>query len=203
MTEKAQNADFRGKPLIFADSPLLLEIPAFGGRRKPQKTADFRRKPVIFAENRRKLQIGHIRSIRHLWLGPISGSPGASRRHASQDTQPPLTPRQGLGRRRSARRQPVAQAQILVVQGLLCGKSPAPASFPFMKQAQALSQRWPKRESKVKGAESFPLALPLGGGWSSSCHHQGGSSEKGSCKVRLSSSKAQCARSSSQAGQAQ
>ena len=42
MTERAQNADFRRKPLIIADSPLLLEIPAFGGRRKPQKTADFR-----------------------------------------------------------------------------------------------------------------------------------------------------------------
>ena len=49
MTEKAQNADFRRKPQIFADSPLLLEIPAFGGRRKPQKTADVRRKPQIFA----------------------------------------------------------------------------------------------------------------------------------------------------------
>ena len=51
MTEKAQNADLRRKPQIFADSPLLLEIPAFGGRRKPQKTADFfRRKPKIFAQ---------------------------------------------------------------------------------------------------------------------------------------------------------
>ena len=53
MTERAQNADFRRKPQIFADSPLLLESPAFGGRRKPQKTADFRSKPKIFAENRR------------------------------------------------------------------------------------------------------------------------------------------------------
>ena len=53
MTERAQNADFRRKPQIFADSPLLLEIPAFGGRRKPQKTADFRRKPQILAGNRR------------------------------------------------------------------------------------------------------------------------------------------------------
>ena len=43
MTEKAQNADFRRKPQIFADSLLLLEIQAFGGRKKPQKTADFRR----------------------------------------------------------------------------------------------------------------------------------------------------------------
>ena len=65
MTERAQNADFRRKPQIFADSPLLLEIPAFSGRRKPQETADFRRKPKIFAENRRKPQIGlrHLRCV--------------------------------------------------------------------------------------------------------------------------------------------
>ena len=57
MTESAQNADFRRKPQIFADSPLLLEIPAFGGHRKPQKnrrfsqkTEDSRRKPKIFAD---------------------------------------------------------------------------------------------------------------------------------------------------------
>ena len=47
MTEKAQKADFRRNPPIFTDSPLLLEIQAFGGRRKPQKTADSRRKPQI------------------------------------------------------------------------------------------------------------------------------------------------------------
>ena len=65
MTERAQNADFRRKPQIFADSPLLLEVRAFGGRRKPQKTTDFRRKPKIFAENRRKPQIRlrHLRSV--------------------------------------------------------------------------------------------------------------------------------------------
>ena len=65
MTERAQNADFRRKPQIFADSPLLLEIQAFGGRREPQKTADFRRKPQIFAENRRLPQIGlrHLRCV--------------------------------------------------------------------------------------------------------------------------------------------
>ena len=34
MTERTQNADFRRKPQIFADSPLLLEIPTFGGRSK-------------------------------------------------------------------------------------------------------------------------------------------------------------------------
>ena len=54
MTESTQNADFRRKPQIFADSPLLLEIPAFGGRRKPQKTADSRKEPKIFAENLRE-----------------------------------------------------------------------------------------------------------------------------------------------------
>ena len=64
MTERAQNADFRRKPQIFADS-LLLEIQAFGGRRKPQKNAVFRRKPKIFAENRRKPQIVlcHLRCV--------------------------------------------------------------------------------------------------------------------------------------------
>ena len=35
VTQRAQYADFRRKPQIFADSPFLLEIPAFGGRRKP------------------------------------------------------------------------------------------------------------------------------------------------------------------------
>ena len=74
MTERAQNADFRRKPQIFADSALLLEIPAFGGRRKPQKTADFRRKPKIFAENRRKPQIG----LRHLRCVTFSSSLGKS-----------------------------------------------------------------------------------------------------------------------------
>ena len=65
MTERTQNADFRRKPQIFAGSPILLEIQAFGGRRKPQKTADFHRKPKIFAENRRKPQIGlrHLRCV--------------------------------------------------------------------------------------------------------------------------------------------
>ena len=67
MAERAQDAAFHRKPQTFADSPLLLEISAYGGRRKPQKTTDFHRKPRIFAENRRKLQIG----FRHLTkLGP-------------------------------------------------------------------------------------------------------------------------------------
>ena len=77
MTERAQNADFRREPQIFADSPLLLEIEAFGGRRFSQKTADFRRKPKIFAENRRKAQIGlrHLRCVTFssaLSLPPVS-----------------------------------------------------------------------------------------------------------------------------------
>ena len=73
MTENAQNADFRRKPQIFADSPLLLEIPPFGGRRKPQKNADFRRKPKLFAENRRKPLIGlrHLRCVTFS-LAPMS-----------------------------------------------------------------------------------------------------------------------------------
>ena len=71
MTERTQNADFRRKPQILADSPLLLKIQAFGGRRKPQKTADFRRKPQIFAEKRRKPQIG----LRHLRCVTFSSAP--------------------------------------------------------------------------------------------------------------------------------
>ena len=50
VTERAPNADFRRKPQIFADSPLLLEIQAFGGRRFSQETADFRRKPQETAD---------------------------------------------------------------------------------------------------------------------------------------------------------
>ena len=50
MRETAQNADFRRKPQIFADSPLLLEIRAFGGRRFSQKTANLRRKPPETAD---------------------------------------------------------------------------------------------------------------------------------------------------------
>ena len=41
--ERAQNAYFRRKPQIFTDSPLHLEIQAFGWRRKPQKTRRFHR----------------------------------------------------------------------------------------------------------------------------------------------------------------
>ena len=49
------------KTQIFTEnSPLLLEIPAFGGRRKPQQTADFRRKPKIFAENCRNRSLGSV-----------------------------------------------------------------------------------------------------------------------------------------------
>ena len=78
MTERAQNADFRRKPQIFADSPLLLEIQACGGLRKPQKTADLRRKPRIFAGSCRKLQIGlcHLRSVTgksHPWTNTSVG----------------------------------------------------------------------------------------------------------------------------------
>ena len=64
MTERAQNADCRRKPQIFADSPLLLEIQAFGGHRKPQEI-----KPEIFVENRRSGSITLGPSC-HLKLGP-------------------------------------------------------------------------------------------------------------------------------------
>ena len=57
MTESAQNADFRRKPQIFADLPLLLETQTFGGRKETaenprisQKTEDFRRKPQKTAD---------------------------------------------------------------------------------------------------------------------------------------------------------
>ena len=51
-------SEMRGIPLgenTFWTMPILLKIPAFGGRRKPK----------IFAENRRKPQIGlcHLRSV--------------------------------------------------------------------------------------------------------------------------------------------
>ena len=53
---RRQTADFRR---------FLLEIPAFGGHKKTQKTTDFCRKPKIFAEKCRKTQIGlrHLRSV--------------------------------------------------------------------------------------------------------------------------------------------
>ena len=101
MTESTKNADFRRKPQIFADSPLLLEIPAFGGRRFSQKTADFRRKPQIFAENRRKPQIGH----RHLRcvtfssaLNPVQGSkPPKPGKRVSESKKPPFPTTQEKG----------------------------------------------------------------------------------------------------------
>ena len=42
---------FSQKPQDFPDSPLLLEIEALGGCRRPQKTADHRRKPQQTAGN--------------------------------------------------------------------------------------------------------------------------------------------------------
>ena len=79
VTEKAQNAAFRRKPQIFADSPL--EIQAFGGHRKPQKTADFRRKSQTFAENRRKPQIG----LRHLRCVTFSSAPFLRKHQGMED----------------------------------------------------------------------------------------------------------------------
>ena len=86
MTESTKNADFRRKPQIFADLPLLLEIPTFGGRRKPQKTADFRRKPQIFAENRRKPQIG----LRHLRCVTFSSALGKTPKLPNRPVFAPL-----------------------------------------------------------------------------------------------------------------
>ena len=59
-----KTADFRGF------TPEILEIPAFGGRRKPQKTGAFRREPKLFAESRRKPPIG----LRHLRCVTFSSS---------------------------------------------------------------------------------------------------------------------------------
>ena len=53
VTERAQNADFRRKPQVFADSLPLLEIQAFGGHRKPQIFARNRRFSQKIAGNRR------------------------------------------------------------------------------------------------------------------------------------------------------
>ena len=57
VTESTENADFRTKPQIFADSTLLLEIPALEraqetaeNRRFSQKTEDFRRIPQETAD---------------------------------------------------------------------------------------------------------------------------------------------------------
>ena len=46
------------KTQVYQKTPLLMELQACGGRRKPYKTADFRRKSNIFTENRTKPQIG-------------------------------------------------------------------------------------------------------------------------------------------------
>ena len=65
VTDWGQNADFRRIPKIFADAPLVLEVQALGGHRKPQETAYFCRKLMIFPEHSTKPQIGvrHPRSV--------------------------------------------------------------------------------------------------------------------------------------------
>ena len=77
MTERAQNADFRRKPQIFADSPLLLEIQAFGGRRKPQIFAENRRFSKKTAGNRRlgSVTLGASPLARPYFLSRFSGPP--------------------------------------------------------------------------------------------------------------------------------
>ena len=60
--------------------------------------------------------MGRVRSRPQLTVTRWATPPNATQEYrgkSSQDAQPPLTPR----------RQPVVQAQILVVQGLLCGNS--------------------------------------------------------------------------------
>ena len=56
-----------------------------------------------------------------------------------------LNPKAGLGLQRwSARRQPVVQAQILVVQGLLCGNSSEKAPYYREKGPGVQRKKWPK-----------------------------------------------------------
>ena len=74
VTERAQNADFRRKPQIFAD------FHPFSWKLKHLEGAGNRRKPQIFAANRRKTQIG----LRHLRCVTFSSAPGLGQenRHA-------------------------------------------------------------------------------------------------------------------------
>ena len=64
-----------------------------------------------------------------------------------------LNPKAGPGLQRySARRQPVVQAQILVVQGLICGNSSEKVPYYRAKGPGVQGKRWPK----------YILALRLG-----------------------------------------
>ena len=70
---------------------------------------------------------------KHEW----EDKPRKQRTHESQETQPPLTPKAGAGvQRQSAGRQPVVQAQIPVVQDLLCGNDTQKVPY-YRKKAPA------------------------------------------------------------------
>ena len=76
MTERAQNGDFRSKPLRFTPSPGNSSIcrtqqEIAENRRFLQKTDDFRRALMILAEHRRKPQILEI-GVHHLNLRCIT-----------------------------------------------------------------------------------------------------------------------------------
>ena len=92
------------KTQIFAEDrrftpPNAGKFPAFGGRRKPQKTADFRRKPKIFAETAGNRRLGSVTlgaSPKLLWPKffpllytgrPIVSSAGSGRVLQSQCTE--------------------------------------------------------------------------------------------------------------------
>ena len=64
MTERGQNADFRRKPLTFADSPLLLELQAFPGSRKPQKTGHFAENRIFSQGDGRRPRIRKVHFLR-------------------------------------------------------------------------------------------------------------------------------------------
>ena len=49
------SVNFGRKPQIFADSPLLLEIQAFGGRRKPHRKPQWRKAPMAFPDSSSEL----------------------------------------------------------------------------------------------------------------------------------------------------
>ena len=83
-----------------------------------------------------------------------------------------LNPKAGLGlQRQSARRQPVVQTQIFVVQGLLCGNSSGKAPYYKEKGPGVQGKRWPKYRYcfsclKVRGG-SLPSKFWVFGSWCS------------------------------------
>ena len=73
-----------------------------------------------------------------------------------------LNPKAGLGLQRySARRQPVLQAQILVVQGLLCGNSSEKVPYYREKGPGVQGKRWPKYRYSGTGFTALRLEVVL------------------------------------------